>query len=343
MTDSTVHHSKAALHRVQTGGTLLPDAVDTGGVEIPTATSTSAQPNAHLSPGVIDHGDAETLTAARYSLKPSSPMPPGAITIDGAEFSTVTSPATATTLLALVETYRVRTGLMTAAGDMMRRIKSKERGSAVHRLRAMGKAPSPGKMPATTKADAAVVRAAYPAFHAALDVLQEQQKLEEKALLKAVAPLPIMAWAVAVRGLGPLSVATLIAEAVDPGRYATPSRLWKRYGLAVIDGGRQRLVAGEGALAHGYNPQRRAALYLIGENLIRTGNVEARAIYDRAKAAALAKEGVTKMHAHRHGLRIAQKKLALAFWLAWRQLERGEPLSDAPRAFMTPTATRGAP
>jgi hypothetical protein len=234
-----------------------------------------------------------------------------------------------------VETYRVRTGLMTAAGDMMRRIKSKERGSAVHRLRANGKAPPPGKMPTTTKADAAVVRAAYPAFHAALEVLQEQQRLEEKALLKAVAPLPIMAWASSVKGLGQLSVATLIAEAGDPGRYATPSRLWKRYGLAVIDGGRQRLAAGEAAHAHGYNPRRRSTMYVIGTNLIRSNNAAARAVYDIAKAAALAKPGMTRMHAHNHGLRLAQKRVVLAFWLAWRQLERGEPLSEVPRAFMT--------
>lgn len=341
MTDGS--RRTAALHHVESGGTLLPDAVATGGIETSTATRMWLKPCQQLSPGVINRGDAETPTAARYSAKPSSRLPPGAITIDGAEFSTVTSPETAAVLLALVETYRVRTGLMTAAGDMMRRIKSKERGSAVHRLRAMGKAPPPGKMPATTKADAAVVKAAYPAFHAALDVLQEQQRLEEKKLIADTWQLPIMEWAATVRGLGPLSVAALIAEAVDPGRYATPSRLWKRYGLAVIDGGRQRLVAGEAASAHGYNPQRRAALYLIGENLIRTNNVAARAIYDRAKAAALAKDGVTKMHAHKHGLRIAQKRLVLAFWLAWRQLERGEALSDVPRAFMTPTAPGGAP
>lgn len=223
---------------------------------------------------------------------------------------------------------------------MGRRIKAKARSAATYRLRQAGIEPEPGKLPTPTADDELVVAKLYPAFFAAAEALKAQRKVEEKALVKATERLPIMAWASKVRGLGTLSVATLIGEAVDPGRYNTPSKLWKRYGLAVIDGRAQRRVKdAEQALEHGYNAERRAAIYVIGENLIRVGNKYARAIYDERKAIELAKtdangQPITKAHAHKRALRIIQKRLALAFWLAWRQTAAGEPLSERAVAFM---------
>lgn len=227
---------------------------------------------------------------------------------------------------------------------MGQRIKGKERSAATYRLRALGEELPPGKLPTPTVADQAVVAKIYPAFFAARDVIEEQRRAEEKELVRDAQLLPIMAWATAVRGLGPLSVAALVGETGSPGAYSTPSRMWKRLGLAVIDGRAQRRIAGntDEAIRQGYSPSRRATVFLIGENLIRSSNVRARAIYDAVKAKELAKEGVTKGHAHKRALRVMQKRLVLAFWLAWRQLEQGEPLSDIPRAFMSPQSGKAA-
>jgi hypothetical protein len=139
-----------------------------------------------------------------------------------------------------------------------------------------------------------------------------------------------MAWAKQVRGLGVLSVAAIVAEAGDPGAYDGPAKLWKRFGLAVIDGGAQRLVAGaEQARRHGYSAQRRATLHVIGSNLIRLKNHRAREIYDRVKSRELAKEGISKGHAHNRALRMVEKELVVAFWLAWRNPDDPPPSAMA--------------
>lgn len=77
--------------------------------------------------------------------------------------------------------------------------------------------------------------------------------------------LPIAAWAATIRGLGSLGVAVIVAEAGIPVcDYRTVSGLWKRLGLAVIDGERQQRKTGaEAAAAHGYSPVRRAQVWSI--------------------------------------------------------------------------------
>lgn len=238
--------------------------------------------------------------------------------------------APADLLAVVVDLYRVRRRFLKAEGGSTRWIKSAERGSASFRQREQGLAPTPGKMPVPTAADVAVVATVYSGFYEALAILRKHRRREERALTKAVEPLPIMSWARRVWGLGPLSVGTLIGEAGDPGAYSNPAKLWKRYGLAVIDGGRQRRVSGaEDALRHGYSAQRRSALHVIGGNLIRMKNVHARELYDRVKARELAKEGITKGHAHMRALRIVEKELVVAFWLAWRNPDDPPPSAMA--------------
>lgn len=291
----------------------------------------------------------ETHAATDHSTAPTE-IPSAALATGGDQLPTDTqcrlvsagmgipTPVDAALLARIVDRYRVRRTLLVPEGGMTLRIKAAERRTATFRLRALGKEPAPGKMPTPTEADKAVVAAIYPAFFLARDVLEEQRRKEEKALVADTLQLPIMAWAASVRGLGPLSVAALVGEIGDPGAYSTPSKVWKRLGLGVIDGRTQRRVAGDPAEAirQGYSPARRAAVFVIGENLIRSSNVHARSIYDAVKAKEIAKDGVTRMHAHKRALRLMQKRLVLAFWLAWRQISRGEPLSDVPRSFMSP-------
>ena len=104
------------------------------------------------------------------------------------------------------------------------------------------------------------------------DVLRLNAVKEMEALAKT---LPVWAWAKDVRGLGPLGVAIIAAEASGPrgdvASYATKERLWKRLGLAVIDGQRQQKRADKDlAAAHGYNPRRRSEIWTIADSLFRS-------------------------------------------------------------------------
>ncbi|MDQ5977521.1 MAG: hypothetical protein QG602_493, partial [Verrucomicrobiota bacterium] len=96
-------------------------------------------------------------------------------------------------------------------------------------------------------------------------------KLEaEKELAKRARNLPVYAWAKGVSGLGDVSLAAIVGEcAAAPGGYKSVSALWKRMGLAVIHGGRQRKVAGADALDHGYDAERRSLMWNIGGCLIK--------------------------------------------------------------------------
>lgn len=97
----------------------------------------------------------------------------------------------------------------------------------------------------------------------------EKSRLEvEKQLIKLAKTLPIFSWCEAINGFGPLSLAVIVGEAGDVGNYKSISALWKRMGLAVIKGERQRRVPGVEALEHGYSPSRRSAMWNIGNGLI---------------------------------------------------------------------------
>jgi hypothetical protein len=144
----------------------------------------------------------------------------------------------------------------------------------------------------------------------------------EKQLCKMVRPLPIWTeWAKDVRGLGELSIAGLIGEAAGlPGQYRSVSAVWKRFGLAVIDGERQRRVAdAQQALLHGYAPARRAFAYVLSTQLMRSQRAEDpyRLIYDRRKAYELDRE-IPKARAHNRALRYMVKELLKASWKATR-------------------------
>jgi hypothetical protein len=147
-----------------------------------------------------------------------------------------------------------------------------------------------------------------------------------------------------IRGFGAGSLAVIVGEAGDLDSYATHSRLWKRMGLAVIDGVRQgglRSSAGrEQWITHGYSPIRRSRMWNIGDSLIK-GNREgryrgvylARKDYERARAtmagltvAPAAKipakrrdEFMSEIHVHLRAQRYMEKRLLRDLWRAWRR------------------------
>ncbi len=128
-----------------------------------------------------------------------------------------------------------------------------------------------------------------------------------------------------VRGFGAGSLAVIVAEAGDLSDYATDAKLWKRMGLAVLDGIRQggltKSAKAEEWIAHGYSRQRRSRMWNIGDALIK-GNREGkyRTAYLARKEYEFAREpDMPKIKAHRRAQRYMEKKLLRDLWRAWRR------------------------
>lgn len=107
----------------------------------------------------------------------------------------------------------------------------------------------------------------------------------ERALERASRELPVYEWAMSIRGFGERGLAIVVAEAAgfdeEPpgsgylrrrliGEYRTVAGLWKRMGLAVIDGQRQRKLRSKAeAEMHRYKPERRAECWVLADSLLR--------------------------------------------------------------------------
>ena len=174
-------------------------------------------------------------------------------------------------------------------------------------------------------------------------------KLEKdatKAMEKLAKQLPAwVEWGEGVRAFGARSLAVIVGEAGDLSNYPTHSHLWKRMGMAVLDGVRQgglkKTAGADEWIAHGYNAKRRAQMFVIGDCLVKQGELY-RKIYldrkqyerDRAEASGLivapsakipkGKEAlyISDGHVHKRAQRYMEKKLLRHLWQAWR---RGKP------------------
>lgn len=188
-------------------------------------------------------------------------------------------------------------------------------------------------------------------FLSARDNLEEARKGIEGQLEKLAKSLPVASWVAETRGFGLGNLAAVVGEAGDLSNYANPAKLWKRMGLAVIDGGRQRKVPGAEALLHGYSAPRRSVFWNVGQCVIKaqsirtdkeTGEVlrEAgpyRVLYDERKVIELAKcEAIAAdpaqakryapnggkysplAHANNRATRYMEKRLLRDLWRAWR-------------------------
>lgn len=185
--------------------------------------------------------------------------------------------------------------------------------------------------------DAAVLLAVCKPFIEARAMLEAERKQTEKAMAGEAKKLPVAEWVAGVRGLGIGSLAAIIGESGNLGNYSNPAKLWKRLGLAVINGERQQKKPGVEALAHGYNPSRRSVIWTIGDSMFRCGGEYAdllreRKEYERQKAE---EQGLTVCpaakipakdksayrsdgHVHNRAKRYMEKRLIRDLWRAWR-------------------------
>lgn len=201
---------------------------------------------------------------------------------------------------------------------------------------------------------AAAALSAISPFVTARDIVESARKEREKHMRRMAKKLPCVDWWCDQRGLAVDGFAAVMAECGDLLRYDNPAKVWKRMGLAVIGGGRQRMVKGDAALDHGYNPERRAIMWNIGEAMVKTRGTYADVWLDRirteiakAEAEGLIVATTTKVtveswekrglpapakvskldpakhrgcgHIHNRAKRYMEKRILRDLWRAWRR------------------------
>jgi hypothetical protein len=201
-----------------------------------------------------------------------------------------------------------------------------------------------------------------PYVHIVVPNIEMRTKLDEleatatRQMTRLARSLPVYQWAEGVRGFGALGLAIIVGEAGDLGGYANPGKLWKRMGVAVIDGLRQGAVpvglsqeARKNAwIERKYSPVRRSRLYTVGTALLMSGNEEYRTVYlDRkgyevakaeadglkvvpaAKIPARGKDAYRSLgHIDQRSRRYTEKRLLRNLWQAWRNPLVGEAATE---------------
>lgn len=175
-------------------------------------------------------------------------------------------------------------------------------------------------------------------------------ELEEEAAerMEALAEtLPVWgSWAYGIKGLGARALAVIIGEAGNLDGYDDRSQLWKRLGLALVDGRRQGGLAknakAETWVEHGYSKRRRSVMWVIGDVLVKQSKGPYRAVYDARKAyeldAAVLRGQIVEpaskrtksdparfmsaMHVHRRAQRYLEKKLLRDLLREWKVASR---------------------
>jgi len=159
--------------------------------------------------------------------------------------------------------------------------------------------------------------------------------------------LLVWPWVESVKGMGALGLARIVADAGNLSNYPTVAKLWKRMGVAVMNGCRQGKPADPNDpnewIEHGYCPERRSTLYVITDSLLRTNDDGYRALYLERKPHEAARPDVkTKAHAHNAAMRYVGKRLLRDLWRAWRDCHgHSATATPAPRAQSVASASPG--
>src|SRR5260221_201728 len=151
-------------------------------------------------------------------------------------------------------------------------------------------------------------------------VLHSHRLTFERQLAKLAKQLPVWPWVESIRGFGALGLAQIIGECGNLWNYDGPAKVWKRMGLAVIEGERQQRKKNVIAITHGYSPRRRSLMYVMGDSLIK-GNRdgEYRTYYLAEKERQREKlPDAAQAHVHNRAQRHMEKRLLKHLWQAWR-------------------------
>jgi hypothetical protein len=203
------------------------------------------------------------------------------------------------------------------------------------------------KLPPDAKiSEAMIAETDYPPLDTLLlarGVLRDHLKKLEGSLEELGETLPAyQAFWEPVKGLGALGLSLIIGEAGDLSKYSTHSKLWKRFGLHVMNGRalftKRSGMSPEAWTAAGYCPRRRSLIYQIVDSLVKQDNRyrtlrDQRKEIEHAKAAAedltvlpaakIPKASAEKYRSKGHVLnranRYVGKKLLRDLWKVWRR------------------------
>jgi len=177
------------------------------------------------------------------------------------------------------------------------------------------------------------------AVETSITMLKDQRADIEKTMVSFAKLLPVYDWWISMRGRGAMGLAIIIGESGDLSNYSTPAKLWKRFGLAVIDdvrqGGLPKGSAAEAWISHGYCKRRRSVLWTIGDSLMKTNGKDGfyKQLYNETKIREAAKllemwiaDGKEKdkfkpLHSHRRAQRNMEKRLLRHLWNKWNGIE----------------------
>jgi hypothetical protein len=145
-------------------------------------------------------------------------------------------------------------------------------------------------------------------------------------------------------GFGYGGLAMIVGEAGDLGNYANPGKLWKRMGMAPVNGQCCATWRAKGGLsateweAAGYSPRRRSVMYQITDSMLKNKACPFYAVYIDRKAYLAAREEangklilpakkITKQnsnvaislgHIDNMARHYAAKRLLRELWKCWR-------------------------
>jgi len=186
--------------------------------------------------------------------------------------------------------------------------------------------------------ETAIAKNASLAINAGLDGLALERKDVEKRMAYLAEQLPVHDWWVSEKGRAVGGLSVIIGESGNLSDYENPAKVWKRFGLAVMEGVRQGgLAKGSSAeqwIEHGYNKRRRSVVWTIGDSLIKTNKDDKgdpgfyKKIYNErkeyetknlTKTAKKAKEKFKPIVAHRKAQRYMEKRLLRDLWNEWNK------------------------
>lgn len=185
------------------------------------------------------------------------------------------------------------------------------------------------------RVDAAVLFASFPLL-ACKEELRKQRRYAEREMIKLAKQLPAFGFVQDTYGFGEIGFAQIVGEAGDLSNYSNPAKLWKRMGLASINGaaqgwvihanGERRRVMGEDAKAHGYVRRRRALMAQIGDGIIKCqgrkdfeGDRFYYKLYCSRKEFEQQKDPEARPIVHHlRARRYMEKRLLRDLWRAWR-------------------------
>ncbi len=124
-----------------------------------------------------------------------------------------------------------------------------------------------------------------------------------------------------IKGISEVRFMSIVGEAGDLSGYDNPAKLWKRFGLGLVNGESQRHDKDpETNAAHGYSKRRRSLMYSVGDGFIKISDSPYRQVYlDRKEYETDLNPDMTKMYRHLRAHRYMEKKFLKDLWIIWKE------------------------